>query len=103
MFVGFVSLVRPLDGAILAALLGAWTLVVSHFTNITVGSLLVFVLRGDPDGVDRIAVYKAVTLVDMPLTYYYDKYFWPGANAIGFGANRGPELGPRCISRTYSV
>jgi hypothetical protein len=90
-FVGITSLVRPLDGAILATLLGIWTLLASrefksgivNCVSMFTGTILI--------GSIALPYNKAVTgsWMSLPLTYYYDKYFWPGANSIGFGPNHG--------------
>jgi Dolichyl-phosphate-mannose-protein mannosyltransferase len=86
---GVVSLIRPLDGLIVASLLGIWSLVgpgrlrISSFAAFVVGLLMTgasifpynWVLTGNP--------------TIFPLTAYYEEYFGPKANALGFGPERG--------------
>jgi hypothetical protein len=88
--VGVVALIRPLDGVILAALLGLCAvgvcgrrLKLSSIAALVLGSVLVGAavlpynkwLTGDP------------TL--LPVNVYFDKRYWPNSNAFGFGAERG--------------
>jgi 4-amino-4-deoxy-L-arabinose transferase-like glycosyltransferase len=92
LFVGILSLVRPYDGVLVAALLGAWTIVsaktlgsrfLKHGIALALGTVIT--------GALVFPYNKAVTgeaLVSPP-DAYYAKYFWPGANSIGFGPDRG--------------
>jgi hypothetical protein len=88
--VGFVALIRPLDGVILAALLGLCAvgfcgrrLKLSSIAALVLGSVLIGAavlpynkwLTGDP------------TL--LPVTVYFDKHYWPNSNAFCFGPERG--------------
>jgi hypothetical protein len=94
--VGMVSLIRPLEGLTLAVILGLWSL----------GA------RGG-SGVWRFAPSAALTVATVvvgavvrwynaaltgsasrfPIMMYNDKYYVPGANDLGFGANRGMGWG----------
>ncbi len=87
---GVVSLIRPLEGMIVASLLGLWALAPRNrrwdlvpAIAFSVGTLvvggLVFpynkALTGDPKL--------------FPIMQYTDSHYGPGTNALGFGANRG--------------
>ncbi len=85
-----VGLVRPLDGALVGALLGLGALAtgVRAFSVPSVGALLVGVAIPSAAG---LAYNKLITgsATRMPLEAYYDEYFWPKVNALGFGPERG--------------
>lgn len=87
---GVVSLIRPLEGMIVASLLGLWALAprlrrwdLVPAIAFSVGTLLVGgivfpynkALTGDPKL--------------FPIMQYTDAHYGPGTNALGFGANRG--------------
>ncbi len=87
---GVVSLIRPLEGMIVASLLGLWALAPRNrrwdlvpAIAFSVGTLavgaIVFpynkALTGDPKV--------------FPIMQYTDSHYGPGTNALGFGANRG--------------
>jgi 4-amino-4-deoxy-L-arabinose transferase-like glycosyltransferase len=87
---GMVSLIRPLDGLVMAGLLGLWAagvggqrLTASSFAGLVLGSLMVgsavlpynYWLTGDP--------------AEFPLNAYFTKYYGPNTNALGFGPERG--------------
>jgi hypothetical protein len=87
---GVVGLIRPLEGMIVAVLLGLWALAPRQrrwdlipAIAFSVGTLvvggLVFpynkALTGDPKV--------------FPIMQYTDSHYGPGTNALGFGANRG--------------
>lgn len=87
---GWLSLVRPLDGAILALLLGLWLFAGGGIGRrlstwaafaaglaVTGGLVLPYnaALTGDP--------------LRFPLNAYTDERFGPGSNSLGFGSNRG--------------
>ena len=89
--VGIVYLTRPLDGAIIAVLMGAWTLfgfstLKAKFTNVPVlaGATLATVALIFPY---NSAVTGSATL--SPSDAYYTNYFPEGVMSLGFGANRG--------------
>lgn len=88
--VGMVSLIRPLDGLVMAAVLGAWAmgfwgkrLKAASIASFVLGTILVAsvvfpynkALTGDP--------------TVFPLNAYYERYFGPKTNALGFGPERG--------------
>jgi 4-amino-4-deoxy-L-arabinose transferase-like glycosyltransferase len=90
MAVGIVSLIRPLDGLLVAALLGLWALGIGgrRLKTLSIGA---FVLGIGITGALVLPYNKAITgnPVSSPLTAYYDQYFGPGVFALGFGSNRG--------------
>ncbi len=95
---GAVSLIRPLEGLIVAVTLGLWSLsarsrwhrllpsaALTAFTALTALLVLPYNARltGSPSR--------------FPIMMYVDKYYHPGANDLGFGPNRGmgwPGLDP---------
>lgn len=93
--IGILSLIRPLDGVMVAFLLGIWTLFSSptwrsRFLN---ASALV---AGTITTAALVFPYnKAVTgnALLSPLDAYYAKYFSPKVMALGFGAERGFHWG----------
>jgi hypothetical protein len=87
---GVTSLIRPLDGLAVAAVLGLWSLGMRTWrdrfiyipvfvtASVLVGALALpynHQLTGDP--------------ASFPVMAYFDKYYAPGVNALGFGADRG--------------
>lgn len=95
LLIGVVSLIRPLDGAIVAALLGVWTLFgfETWTKKITNGLALV---AGTVASAALVFPYnKSVTgsATSLPMDFYYTKYFWADVMALGFGANRGMDWG----------
>jgi hypothetical protein len=88
--VGMVSLIRPLDGFIVAALLGSWAiglggkrLKVSSLTAFVVGALMLGVL------VLPYNKHYSGSFTKFPLEAYYEKYYPHQNFGLGFGANRG--------------
>lgn len=88
--IGITSMIRPLDGLAVAAALGLWSLGVRTWrerltlvplmvaVSILVGALTLpynAYLTGDPG--------------TFPVMAYFDRYYGPGVNALGFGADRG--------------
>ena len=89
--VGLVSLIRPLDGFILAILLGLWAIGVGgrRLKFVSVAALVL----GTIIVASLVLPYnKHLTgkLTQMPVNPYFDKHYWPNANAMGFGPERGP-------------
>jgi len=93
--VGVVSLIRPLDGAIVGLLLALYGI----FNNTTWRSRITAcaVL-----GVGTVATSSIVFLYNMAVTgsavlspsdAYYNKYLWPNVMALGFGPERGMHWG----------
>jgi hypothetical protein len=92
---GILSLTRPLDGLIVALLLGVFTLLSfpNWKTKLTNGFALV---AGTISTAAIIFPYnKAVTGDELlsPLDAYYSEYFSPKVMALGFGADRGFHWG----------
>lgn len=91
LFVGVVSLIRPLDGLIVGALLSLWaTFSVTGWGDRV--RYLAALFFGTLASASLVLPYnKAVTgdWFALPLETYYAKYFWPGASSIGFGPHRG--------------
>jgi 4-amino-4-deoxy-L-arabinose transferase-like glycosyltransferase len=86
---GMISLIRPIEGVIVAGLLGLWAIIprarlkVSALAAFGLGTVLVGAL---------ILPYNSHITGDptvFPLVAYYEKYFGPKANAFGFGPERG--------------
>ena len=89
-FLGFSSLIRPLDGLVLGFLLGLWV--------IGVGGRRLRVLQMGAFGVGTAIVgglalpynyYLTGSPLRFPIMLYTDERFGPGSNAFGFGPNRG--------------
>jgi hypothetical protein len=93
MAIGMVSLIRPLDGLIVAGILGLWAigiggqrLKISSIITLVVGAVIIGAM---------ILVYNQQITGDpttFPLTAYYEKYFGHKSNALGFGPERGLGL-----------
>jgi len=88
--VGMTSLIRPLDGLATALLLGVWALGVGG-RRLKVSSLAAFALGVILIG--SLTLFYNYLLMDDPLVFplmaYYEDYFGPNTNALGFGAERG--------------
>jgi hypothetical protein len=89
-FAGMGSLIRPLDGLIVAALLGLWILGAKGMrwriwllTAFALGTILV----GAVVLPYNLALTGKATV--FPLNAYLDEQFGPGKNDLGFGENRG--------------
>jgi 4-amino-4-deoxy-L-arabinose transferase-like glycosyltransferase len=87
---GMTSLVRPLEGLVVAGLIGLWILGVggkrlkfSGIAAFVVGCLIV--------GVAVVPYNKLLTgsPTKFPIMAYTDKYYGPKTNALGFGPDRG--------------
>jgi len=87
---GMVSLIRPLDGLAVAGLLGLWAIGVRG-RRLKTSSIATFVLGSIVVGAAILPYNKFLTGNPMvfPLTAYYDKYYGPKTNALGFGPERG--------------
>jgi hypothetical protein len=87
---GVTSLIRPLDGLAAAAVLGLWSLGIRTWRNrfiyipaIVMAAVLIGAL---------VLPYNHLLTGDsatFPVMAYFDKYYAPGVNALGFGADRG--------------
>ena len=87
---GMVSLIRPLDGLIVAGILGLWAIGVGG-RRLKTSSILAFVIGTIVVGAVILPYNKQITgdPTIFPLTSYYEEYFGPNANAFGFGPDRG--------------
>jgi hypothetical protein len=87
---GMVSLIRPLDGIIVAGLLGLWAIGVGG-RRLKFSSIVAFVAGAVVIGATIFVYNKQVTgnPTTFPLTAYYEKYFGHKSNAMGFGPERG--------------
>ncbi len=93
--VGIVSLIRPLDGAIVAVLLGVALLFGSSSWRQRIISAA-FLVFGTLVSASSVLLYdRAVTGNSflMPMDAYYTKYFWPNVMKLGFGPERGMGWG----------
>lgn len=93
--VGIVSLIRPLDGAIVAVLLGLTVLFRSADWKQRILSGAALVLGTVATASIVLPYDRAVTgnAFLMPLDAYYTSYFWPKVMALGFGPERGMGWG----------
>ncbi|MDQ3697851.1 MAG: glycosyltransferase family 39 protein [Gemmatimonadota bacterium] len=88
--IGLVTLMRPLEGVVIAALLGLWIIAgggrrprIIPAATLALGAALV--------GVANIPYNRGLTgsPTRFPVMAYFDAYYGPGVNDLGFGANRG--------------
>jgi 4-amino-4-deoxy-L-arabinose transferase-like glycosyltransferase len=88
--VGLSSLVRPLEGLILAGLLGLWSIGAGG-RKLKPLSLAAFILGVAAIGAFAIPYNKLLTGNPFanPIMVYTDKHFGIGTNALGFGPQRG--------------
>ncbi len=93
--IGVVSLVRPLDGAIVAFLLGVTVLFGSRSWKQRILTAATLVIGTISTAALVLPYDRAVTgnALVMPLDAYYTKYFWPKVMALGFGPERGMGWG----------
>ncbi|MBP6214171.1 MAG: hypothetical protein KA447_14120 [Pyrinomonadaceae bacterium] len=89
--IGIVSLIRPLDAAALAILIGIWTLVKhSTWRSRSLAAAALFV--GTAASSALILPYNKILTghaFSLPIDFYYAKYSGPHSNAFGFGPDRG--------------
>jgi hypothetical protein len=85
-----VSLIRPLDGVIVAGLLGLWAIGVGG-RRLKFSSIIAFVVGVIIVGATILVYNKQITgdPTTFPLTAYYEEYFGHKSNALGFGPERG--------------
>lgn len=88
--VGVTSLIRPLDGFVLGAMLGLWALGVGG-PRLKFLSLLGFGLGAFALGSLNLIYNKLITgsFTYFPVNAFFDKYYGVGVNALGFGPERG--------------
>jgi 4-amino-4-deoxy-L-arabinose transferase-like glycosyltransferase len=87
--IGVASLIRPLDGVLLAVTLGAWAMFFKP--RLRLGSLLAFIIAGIAVGALTLPYNQAITgdPLTFPLSKYYIDYYGAQSNAFGFGPGRG--------------
>jgi 4-amino-4-deoxy-L-arabinose transferase-like glycosyltransferase len=95
LFIGIVSLIRPLDGAMVAVLLGVWTLLINKTWKTRFIASLLLVIGTIATGALVFPYNKFVTgkATLSPLDAYYTKYLWDKVMALGFGPERGMGWG----------
>ncbi len=93
--IGGASIVRPLEGLAMALLLGLWSLPPRWWqawrTPMAFAGSALLTLGTVASGV-LVRPYNRAMTGDpsyFPIMAYIDKYYTPGANDLGFGANRG--------------
>lgn len=87
---GAVSLIRPLEGLVVAVLIGLWVIGVGG-KRLRFSGIAAFALGCVAVGVAVMPYNKALTgsPTTFPIMAYTDKYYGPKANALGFGPERG--------------
>jgi hypothetical protein len=88
--VGVVSLIRPLDAVVVGGLLGLWVIGFGE-RRLKVAPILAFALGAAAVAAVVLPYNKRITgnPFEFPLMAYYEKYFGPKTNALGFGPERG--------------
>lgn len=88
--VGMVSLIRPLEGLGLGALLGLWVIGIGG-RRLKASSIAAFVLGAVAVGSAVLPYNKLLTgdPTRFPIMAYTDKHYGPKSNALGFGPERG--------------
>ena len=87
---GFISLIRPLEAAAAAGLLGLWSLR-ARWRGIPLLPSGVLTMSAALVGALNLTYNRALTgnPRTFPIMAYTEKIFGPGTNDMGFGANRG--------------
>ena len=87
---GFISLIRPLEAAATAGLLGLWS-VRARWRGIPLVPSAVLTISAALVGALNLWYNRALTgnPRTFPIMAYAEKIFGPGTNDMGFGANRG--------------
>jgi 4-amino-4-deoxy-L-arabinose transferase-like glycosyltransferase len=90
MSAGFVTLIRPLDGVIVGAVIGLWTIGVGG-KRLKFTSIVAFALGCVLVGALQLQYNKMLTgnPMQFPINAYNDKYHGHNSNAYGFGPDRG--------------
>ena len=88
--VGMVSLIRPLDGLVMAGLLGLWAIGVGD-RRLKFSAILAFAIGAIAVAAVVLPYNRQITgnPTVFPLIDYYEKYFGPKTNSLGFGPERG--------------
>lgn len=87
---GLMGLIRPLEGAILAGLLGLWALGLGG-RRLRFSALATLVVSTAVVSAAVLPYNKLLTgnPLIFPVNAYFDQLFGPGSNDLGFGPNRG--------------
>jgi len=87
---GLVGAIRPLEGLIVAGLLGLWAIGIGG-KRLKPLSIAAFIIGGLIIGGLLLPYNKYLTgsATKFPIMAYTDKYFGSNSNAMGFGADRG--------------
>jgi hypothetical protein len=88
--IGILSLTRPLEGFVVAIMLGLWSIGLggkrlkkSAITGLVIGTVIIGSLMLPYNKILTGSIFK------FPIMAYTDKYFGPNTNAFGFGPDRG--------------
>ena len=86
---GMMSLIRPLDAAIVAGLLGLWSLG-ARWRGLPLVPAAVMTVSAAAIGALNLVYNRALTgdMRKFPVMLYFDRLFGKGSNDLGFGANR---------------
>lgn len=87
---GVVSLIRPLEGMIVAVLIGLWIIGIGG-KRLKVSAMVAFALGCMAIGAAVMPYNKLLTgsATTFPIMAYTEKYYGPKSNALGFGPERG--------------
>jgi len=87
---GAVSLIRPLEGVVVAGLIGLWIIGVGG-KRLKISGLAAFAFGVIAVGGIAMPYNKLLTgsPTKFPIMAYTDKYYGPKSNALGFGPDRG--------------
>jgi len=87
---GMVGLIRPLDGLVVAVLIGLWVIGVGG-RRLKISGMGAFALGLIAVGAAVMPYNKLLTgsPTKFPIMAYTDKYYGPKTNALGFGPDRG--------------
>jgi hypothetical protein len=90
MAVGMVGLIRPLEGFVLAVLLGLWSIGLGG-RRLKFAAIAAFIIGGITVSAAVLPYNKFLTGDPrvFPIMAYTDKYYGPKTNAMGFGPERG--------------
>jgi 4-amino-4-deoxy-L-arabinose transferase-like glycosyltransferase len=91
--IGLVGLMRPLEGVAVAGLLGLWALVGEGrgWRRLRIVPAAVLAIGAALVGVANFPYNRALTgsPLRFPVMAYFDAYYGPGVNDLGFGPDRG--------------
>lgn len=87
---GVISLVRPLDALVVAALLGLWSIGLGG-KRLSIGAITGMITAAAGGGLVNLWYNRALTGMArvFPVMEYFDAFYGPKTNALGFGPERG--------------